>query len=481
LPNIRCAGINVYGSARQKGDSMADKKVFLTEEFIPRQWYNLNADFPQPAPPPLHPGTGQAIKPEDLSAIFPMNLIEQEMTPQRWIDVPNEVLECYRRWRPTPLYRASALEQALDCPVKIYFKNEGMSPPGSHKPNTAVAQAYYNKAFGVKRLTTETGAGQWGSALAFACHLFGLELTVFMVKVSYEQKPYRRILMETWGADCIPSPTDTTQAGRAALSKDPECPGALSIAVAEAAEMAAQNPDTMYSLGSFLNCVLMHQTVIGLEAKKQFEALGEYPDVVIGCVGGGSNFAGIAFPFVADKIAGRQIQIITAEPRSCPSMTRGRYAYDFVDSNHTSPLFAQHTLGHTFIPAPIHAGGLRYHGMAPAISHAANLGLIEARSYDQIDTFEAGVLFARTEGYVSAPETNHAIAAVIEVAGQAKEEGKEKSILFNWSGHGLLDLAAYDAFLSDKLDRHELPDAEIQETLAAIRGFPEPGSVGTRR
>jgi tryptophan synthase beta chain len=453
---------------------VADKKTFLSEECIPKQWYNLAADLPSPPPPPLHPGTREVIKPEDLCAIFPGNLIEQEMTSDRWVEVPQEVREIYRRWRPTPLYRADALERALDCPVRIYFKNEGVSPPGSHKPNTAVAQAYYNKQFGIQRLTTETGAGQWGSSLAFACHLFGLELTVFMVRVSFEQKPYRRVLMETWGADCVASPTNNTEAGRAILAKDPDSPGALSIAIAEAVEMAAQRDDTRYSLGSFLNCVLMHQTVIGLETQRQLEILGAYPDVVIGCVGGGSNFAGLAFPFVADKIAGREIQIIAAEPASCPSLTRGAHLYDFVDSNQTSPLFAQHTLGHVFVPAPIHAGGLRYHGMAPLISHAVSLGLIEGRAYDQIQTFDAGVLFARTEGFVSAPETNHAIAAVLDVAQKAKQEGKEKTILFNWSGHGLLDLAAYESFLAGKLERHELPESEIQRTLAAVKDFPSP-------
>jgi tryptophan synthase beta chain len=454
---------------------VADKKTFLPEECIPKQWYNLAADVPSPPPPPLHPGTRGIIQPEDMSSIFPANLVEQEMTPERWVDVPEEVREIYRRWRPTPLYRADVLERALDCPVKIYFKNEGVSPPGSHKPNTAVAQAYYNKQFGIRRLTTETGAGQWGSSLAFACHLFEIELKVYMVRVSYEQKPYRRVLMETWGADCVPSPTTETEAGRAILEKDPDSPGALSIAIAEAVEMAAHREDTMYSLGSFLNCVLMHQTVIGLEAKQQLEATGVYPDVVIGCVGGGSNFAGLTFPFVADKIAGREVQVIAAEPSSCPSLTRGGYVYDFVDSNQTSPLFAQHTLGHVFVPPPIHAGGLRYHGMAPLISHAVTLGLIEGRAYDQIQTFDAGVLFARTEGFISAPETNHAIAAVVEVARQAKEEGKEKTILFNWSGHGLLDLAAYEAFLAGKLQRHELSDSEIQRTLASTKDLPVPG------
>ncbi len=454
---------------------MADKKIFLGEEFIPTQWYNLNADFPTPMPPPLHPGTGKPPSPEDFAPIFPMNLVEQEMTPARWVDIPEEVLGIYKMWRPTPLYRATGLEKALDYPGAIYFKNEGVSPPGSHKPNTAVAQAYYNKAFGVKRITTETGAGQWGSALAFACQQFGLECKVFMVRVSFEQKPYRRIMMMTWGADCVPSPTDTTEAGRKILAQDPDSPGSLGIAISEAIEMAVLRDDTRYSLGSVLNHVLLHQSVIGLEAKKQLEAIGDYPDVVIGCAGGGSNFAGLAFPFLADKIAGKDIHVIAAEPTSCPTMTRGPYGYDFGDTNQTTPLLPMHTLGHDFVPAPIHAGGLRYHGMAPMVSHAVNLGLVEPRAYDQIETFEAGITFARYEGFIPAPETNHAIAAVIQVAKQAKEEGKAKTILFNWSGHGLVDLAAYDAYLSGKLTRYELPEEEIQRALKALEGLPKIG------
>jgi tryptophan synthase beta chain len=452
---------------------MAQKKVFLGEEFLPKQWYNLNADFPTPMPPPLHPGTGQPPSPEDFAPIFPMNLVEQEMTPQRWVDIPEEVLGIYKIWRPTPLYRADGLEKLVDAPVKIYFKHEGVSPAGSHKPNSAVAQAYYNKAFGVKNITTETGAGQWGSALAFACQQFGLNCKVFMVRVSYEQKPYRRLMMMTWGADCVPSPTDTTEAGRKCLAADPDGPGSLGMAISEAVEMAVQRDDTRYALGSVLNHVMLHQTVIGLEAKKQLEALGEYPDVVIGCAGGGSNFAGTAFPFVADKIAGKEIQIIAAEPTSCPTMTRGPYNYDFGDTEHLTPLLPMFTLGHNFVPAPIHAGGLRYHGMSPMVSHGIRLGLIEPRAYDQIETFEAGMSFARTEGFIPAPETNHAIAATLQVARQAKEEGKEKTILFNWSGHGLVDLAAYDAYLSGKLTRYELPQEEIDRALKALEGLPK--------
>jgi len=454
---------------------MAVKKIFLGEEFIPTQWYNLNADFPTPMPPPLHPGTGKPPGPEDFAPIFPMNLVEQEVTPERWVDIPEEILGVYKMWRPTPLYRADRLEKALGCPVKIYFKNEGVSPAGSHKPNTAVAQAYYNREFGVKRLTTETGAGQWGSALAFSCQLFELECKVFMVRVSFEQKPYRRIMMLTWGAECVPSPTDTTEAGRKILAKDPDTPGSLGIAISEAVEMAVQREDTRYSLGSVLKHDLLHQTVIGLETKKQMEALGEYPDVVVGCAGGGSNFAGLSFPYLADKIAGKKVEVIAAEPTSCPTLTQGPYAYDFGDTNQTTPLLPMHTLGHDFVPQPIHAGGLRYHGMAPMVSHAIKSGLVEPRAYHQLETFEAGLTFARNEGFIPAPETNHAIAAVIDVARKAKEEGKEKTILFSWSGHGLVDLGAYDAYLAGKLQHHELPQEEIQRALDAIKGLPKLG------
>ncbi len=454
---------------------MAQKKVFLGEEFMPKQWYNLNADFPTPMPPPLHPGTGQPPSPEDFAPIFPMNLVEQEMTPERWVDIPQEVLEIYRMWRPSPLYRATGLEKALDYPGQIYFKNEGVSPAGSHKPNTAVAQAYYNKVFGVKNICTETGAGQWGSALAFACAQFGLKCKVYMVKVSYNQKPYRRLMMQTWGASCVASPTDTTEAGRKILAKDPDSPGSLGIAISEAIEEAVQDDDTRYSLGSVLNHVMLHQTVIGQEAKEQFKALGVYPDVVIGCAGGGSNFAGAAFPFLADKIAGKEMEVIAAEPTSCPTLTRGPYGYDFGDTNQTTPLLPMHTLGHDFVPAPIHAGGLRYHGMAPMVSHGVNLGLIEPRAYDQIATFEAGIMFAKSEGFIPAPETNHAIACVVDAAKQAKEEGKAKTIFFNWSGHGLVDLAAYDQYLSGNLTRYELPEEEIERALKALEGLPKIG------
>jgi len=453
---------------------MEQVKVFLDEREIPRQWYNILADMPTPMSPPLHPGTGQPVGPDDLAPVFPMNLIEQEVSPDRWIDIPGEVLEKYLIWRPTPLVRAVHFEKLLNAPVKIYYKNEGVSPPGSHKPNTAVPQAYYNKVFGIKRLSTETGAGQWGSALSMACQMFGLECRVFMVRVSYDQKPYRRLMMMTWGATCIPSPSDQTHAGRNVLAEHPDSPGSLGIAISEAIEDAVTGKDSRYSLGSVLNHVLLHQTIIGLEAQKQLEKIGVYPDVVIGCAGGGSNFAGLSLPFARDKIHGKDVSIVAAEPTSCPTMTRGPFAYDFGDTAKTTPLLAMYTLGHDFVPAPIHAGGLRYHGMAPIISHLVKEKIIEARAYDQLETFEAGVKWARTEGYISAPETNHAIAAVIQEAMRAKEEGKEKVILFNWSGHGLVDLAAYDAYLSGKLTKYALPEEEIKRSLKAIEGLPKP-------
>jgi tryptophan synthase beta chain len=403
-----------------------------------------------------------------------MNLIEQEVSTQRWIDIPEEVLEKLLMWRPTPLYRATALEKFLGTPAKIYFKNEGVSPPGSHKPNTAIAQAYYNKVAGTKRLTTETGAGQWGGALAFACGQFGLELKVYMVRVSYNQKPYRRVMMETWGAKCVPSPSPDTNAGRKFLEGNPDHPGSLGMAISEAIEDAVTSKNTKYSLGSVLNHVLMHQTIIGLEAEKQLAAVGDYPNVVIGCAGGGSNFAGISFPFVRDKIHGKDIRIIAAEPTSCPSLTRGDYVYDFGDTAMTTPLLPMYSIGHNFIPAPIHAGGLRYHGMAPLVSRLCADGLIEARAYNQLETFAAGIIFAKTEGFIPAPETNHAIACVIEEAKAAKEEGKEKVILMNWSGHGIIDLASYDAYMCGKLQDYVLPNEEIQKLLKDLEKFPKP-------
>jgi len=451
-------------------------KVFLNENEIPRQWYNLAADLPTPPQPPLGPD-GKPISPDMLAPVFPMNLIEQEVCQDRWVTIPEEILDILYRWRPTPLYRAKYLEQALGTPARIYYKNEGVSPPGSHKPNTAVAQAWYNKQFGIERITTETGAGQWGSALAFACALLGLECKVFMVRISFEQKPFRRIMMETWGANCIPSPSNETQAGRDILAQDPDTPGSLGIAISEAIEAAVTDKTgkTRYSLGSVLNHVLLHQTIIGLEAKKQLEKIGEKtPDIVCGCAGGGSNFAGLAFPFVADKIAGAEITIIPCEPTSCPTMTRGPFAYDFGDTAETTPLLPMFSLGHRFVPPPIHAGGLRYHGMAPLVSQAVIEGLLEPRAYNQLACYEAAVLWARTEGFISAPETSHAIACVIEEAKKAKEEGKEKVILFNWSGHGLMDLTGYQMYLEGKLQDYPLPEEELKRSLASLEDLPKP-------
>ncbi len=453
---------------------MEELKVVLEDKEIPRQWYNIQADLPTPMSPPLHPGTGKPVGPDDLAPIFPMNLIEQEVSRERWIDIPEAVLEKYLLWRPSPLYRAKNLEKLLDAPVKIYYKNEGVSPAGSHKPNTAIAQAYYNKVFGTKRISTETGAGQWGSALSMACQMFGIECRVFMVKVSYEQKPYRRMMMQTWGANCFASPSNLTQAGRNILAAHPDSPGSLGIAISEAIEDVVGDKDARYALGSVLNHVLLHQTIIGLEAQKQMAKIDIYPDVVIGCAGGGSNFAGLSLPYVRDKIHGKEVAVVAAEPASCPTLTRGPFAYDFGDTAMTTPLLPMHTLGHDFIPASIHAGGLRYHGMAPIVSHLLKEGLIEARAYNQIETFTAGINWARSEGFIPAPETNHAIAAVVQEAMRAKEEGKEKVILFNWSGHGLVDLPAYDAFLSGRLAPNELPEEEIQRALKAIEGFPKP-------
>ena len=451
-------------------------KIILEEKDMPKQWYNLAADLPNPPLPPLGPD-GNPISPDMLAPVFPMNLIEQEVSPQRFIDIPEEVLAIYRIWRPSPLYRATKLEKALGTPARIYYKNEGVSPPGSHKPNTAVAQAYYNKEFGIKKLTTETGAGQWGSALAFACSLFGLECKVYMVRISFDQKPYRRLMMETWGANCVPSPSPETKAGRDILEEMPDTPGSLGIAISEAIEAAVtdSNGTTRYSLGSVLNHVMLHQTIIGLEAKKQLEIAGEKKvDIVIGCAGGGSNFAGLAFPFVADKINGADITIMPVEPTSCPTMTRAPFAYDFGDTAQTTPLLAMHTLGHKFVPPPIHAGGLRYHGIAPLVSQGITQGLLTPKAFDQLECYEAAVAFARTEGFISAPETSHAIAAVIDEAKKAKEEGVEKVIVFNWSGHGLLDLTGYEAFFGGKLINYPLPEDEISKSTAVLEGLPKP-------
>jgi len=453
---------------------MQTKKIFLPESEIPRQWYNVAADMPTPMEPPLHPGTGQPVGPEDLAPIFPMPLIEQEVSQERFIDIPDEVLEQYLIWRPSPLYRAYGLEKFLDTPAKIYFKNEGVSPAGSHKPNTAIAQAYYNKISGTKRIITETGAGQWGSALSYCCALFGLECKVYMVKVSYQQKPYRRMMMETWGGTCVASPSTETEAGRKILEQNPDSPGSLGIAISEAVEMAVQDDEAKYALGSVLNHVMLHQTVNGLECQKQMKIAGDYPDIIIGCAGGGSNFAGLSFPYVRDKVNGKDIDIIAVEPTACPTMTRGPFAYDFGDNNQMTPLLPMHTLGHTFVPEGIHAGGLRYHGMAPLISQLILDNIIRPVAIAQLETFEAGITFAKTEGFISAPETTHAIAEVIRQAIQAKEEAKEKVILFNWSGHGLVDMAAYDAYLSGKLADHELAQEEIQRALDDIAPLPKP-------
>ncbi len=451
-------------------------KVFLKEEEIPRQWYNLAADLPTPMQPPLGPD-GNPVSPDALAPVFPMNLIEQEVSQQRWIDIPEEVLHLIYRWRPSPLHRAVYLEQALGTPARIYYKNEGVSPPGSHKPNTAVPQAWYNKQFGIKKLTTETGAGQWGSALAFAGSLVGLEIKVFMVRISFDQKPFRKIMMQTWGAECVASPSKETKAGQEILARLPDTPGSLGIAISEAVEAAVtdKSGQTRYSLGSVLNHVLLHQTIIGLEAKKQLQAFGETKvDVVIGCAGGGSNFAGFAFPFVSDKINGADMKIIPVEPASCPTMTRAPFVYDHGDTARMTPLLPMHSLGHDFIPAPIHAGGLRYHGMAPLVSQAVVEGLLTPLALPQTECYQAAVDFARTEGIIIAPETSHAVAAVIREAKQAKEEGKEKTIIFNMSGHGLMDLSGYDAFFQGKLTDYALPEEEMKKSLASLEGLPKP-------
>jgi len=446
-----------------------ETKIILRESEMPKQWYNIQPDLPAPLAPPLHPGTGKPIGPQDLLPIFPLELIKQEVSGERYIDIPDEVLEMYKLWRPSPLCRARRLEKHLGTPARIYYKNESFSPAGSHKPNTAVAQAYYNKMEGVKRISTETGAGQWGSAIAFACALFGLDCTVYMVKASYEQKPYRRMLMETWGATVHPSPTKHTHAGQMILEKDPDCPGSLGIAISEAVEDAATHDDTKYSLGSVLNHVLLHQTIVGLEAKAQLKLVDEKPDVIVGCVGGGSNFAGLAFPFVKDKLNGRKIDIIGAEPQSCPTLTRGEYRYDYGDTAKLTPLLKMYTVGHTFIPEPIHAGGLRYHGDAPLLCLLVNKGVIEGRAYHQLTTFEAAVTFARTEGILPAPETAHAIRAGIDEALKCKATGEEKCILIGYSGHGFFDLAAYDKYLNGQLADHEYSREQV---AAALKELP---------
>ncbi len=444
-------------------------KYVLGEEDIPKTWYNLLADLPEPPPPVLHPGTGQPIGPDDLAPLFPMSLIMQEVSTDREIEIPDPVRDIYRQWRPSPLHRARRLEQALDTPAKIYYKNESVSPAGSHKPNTAVAQAFFNKESGITRIATETGAGQWGSSLAYAGALFGIDVQVYMVKVSYNQKPYRRALMETYGARCVASPSEETESGRAVLAQDPDSPGSLGIAISEAVEIAAQRDDTKYSLGSVLNHVLLHQTVIGQEAMKQLDMAGDYPDVVIGCAGGGSNFAGLSYPFVGKKVRENlKTRIIAVEPTACPSLTRGTYAYDFGDVAMLTPLIKMRTLGAAFMPPGIHAGGLRYHGMASSVSHILDLGLIEAKAYDQRPCFEAGVQFARAEGIVPAPETTHAVRAAIDEALRCKEEGKSETILFNFSGHGHFDMQAYTDYFAGKIEDVQYDQADLDASLAAL-------------
>ena len=455
--------------------NMNKVKIHLDESDIPRQWYNLAADLPTPMLPPLGPD-GNPISPEMLAPVFPMNLIEQEVSTERWIDIPEEILDILYRWRPAPLRRAVALEKYLDTPARIYFKDESTSPPGSHKPNTSVPQAWYNKQFGIKKITTETGAGQWGSALAFACQLLDIECKVYMVRISFDQKPFRKVMMQIWGANCVASPSTQTNAGRKILEEMPDTPGSLGIAISEAIEEAVTDKSgkTRYALGSVLNHVMLHQTIIGLEAKKQLKMINEkLPDTIIGCAGGGSNFAGLSFPFVADKINGANINIIPVEPTACPTMTRAPFAYDFGDTACTTPLLAMHTLGHAFVPPPIHAGGLRYHGMAPLVCQAIVEGLMEPRAYHQIDSYNAALTWAKTEGFICAPETSQALAAVIDEANKAKEEGKEKVILFCYSGHGLMDLAGYEAFLSGKLTDYELPEEELQKFTKGLKDYPK--------
>ena len=444
-------------------------KYLLDEGRIPKDWYNIVADLPRPPEPVLHPGTLKPVGPHDLEALFPEALIRQEASAERSIEIPEPVREVYRQWRPSPLYRARRLERALDTPAKIYYKYEGVSPAGSHKPNTAVAQAFYNKEAGVKRLTTETGAGQWGSALAFAGAVFGLDVRVYMVKVSFEQKPYRKALMEAWGAECVASPSTETAAGRQILGEHPNSPGSLGIAISEAVEVAARNADTKYSLGSVLNHVLLHQTVIGQEAMAQLETAGDYPDIIVGCTGGGNNFAGIAFPFIGVGLrGGPKPRVIACEPAACPSLTRGKYAYDFGDTGHLTPLVKMHTLGSTFVPPGFHAGGLRYHGMAPLVSLLQELGLIESRALAQNSCFEAGIQFARSEGILPAPEANHAVRGTIEEALRCKAEGIQRTILFNLCGHGHFDMQAYIDYRSGMLADHAYEEAELHAALANL-------------
>ena len=448
------------------------KKIFLDENELPKRWYCILPDLPEALPPPINPATREPVKPEVLTAIFAKELIKQEMSEERWINIPEEVLDVYRIWRPTPLFRAERLEKALKTPAKIYYKYEGVSPPGSHKPNTAVAQAYYNMKEGQEVLTTETGAGQWGSALAFGCLTFGMKARVYMVKVSYYQKPYRRVMMETWGAEVIPSPSDRTESGRAVLKEDPDSPGSLGIAISEAVEDALKSENAKYTLGSVLNHVLTHQTVVGLETKKQLESIDEYPDMVIGCVGGGSSFSGLYWPFYYDMVNGKaskDIKFIAVESSSCPKVTRGYYTYDHGDAARMTPMLKMHTLGHMFVPPPIHAGGLRYHGMAPTLCLLKRKGIVESRAYDQVSVFEAATLFTRTEGILPAPEPSHAIKAVIDEAIKCRESGEEKTILFLLCGHGHFDMQAFDDYNNGRLPPYEYPEEEVKKSMKKLK------------
>jgi len=449
------------------------KKINLDEREMPKAWYNILPDMPSMPAPPLNPGTGQPIGPEDLAPLFPMGLIAQEVSQDSWINIPEEILDIYSLWRPTPLYRANHLEEVLGTPARIYYKYEGVSPAGSHKPNTSIAQAYYNKQEGVKRLATETGAGQWGSALSLACKLFGLECTVYMVRVSYQQKPYRRSMMQTWGGEVIPSPSDRTNAGRSLLAKDPDSPGSLGMAISEAVEDAASRDDTKYALGSVLNHVMTHQSIIGLEVKEQLKKVGDKPDVLIGCCGGGSNFAGLAFPFMPEKAAGANIRMVAVEPTSCPTLTKGVYAYDFGDTAQMTPLMLMYTLGHDFVPPGIHAGGLRYHADSPLVSQLHKEGIVEAVAYTQNPVFEAAVTFAQVEGIIPAPESAHAVKAAFDEALRCKKEGKKEVIVFNLSGHGHFDMAAYDSYLAGDLVDYTYPEEKISESL---KNLPKVGS-----
>jgi tryptophan synthase beta chain len=457
---------------------MTETKFLLPESAIPERWYNIAADLPNAPQPVLHPGTGEPIGPDDLAPLFPMALIGQEVSQDAEVEIPEPVRDVYRLWRPTPLHRAYRLERALGTRSRIFYKYEGVSPAGSHKPNTAVAQAYYVADEGRKRIATETGAGQWGSAVALAAQLFGLECKVYMVKVSYQQKPYRRSMIQTWGAEVVPSPSEDTNAGRSILAETPDSPGSLGIAISEAVEDAATREDTAYSLGSVLNHVLMHQTVIGQEALAQMEQAGAYPDLLVGCVGGGSNFAGLAFPFLRRKFAGQDVEVLACEPAACPTLTRGPYAYDFGDTSQLTPLVPMHTLGHDFVPAGIHAGGLRYHGVAPLISQLVLDGFVRAEAYTQNDVFATSVQFARSEGIIPAPEAAHAIHGAVTAAASADEEGRERTILFNLSGHGHFDLGAYDAYFAGELEDFALPEDEIERALKAIEPLPKPALAG---